>query len=99
MSNIKELTPEQTKAFKRLKKAFEDCKRSGIVMFNFYGDLNAYNGKLVNGMSDDERHNSVPVSGNNAYNTLSIPNEWADDEGIHFLHLTSLGLKYISDEY
>lgn len=100
-NNIKELNPEQQKAFNRLKKALQDCKRSGIIFVNNYGDLNAYNGKYVRGMVDSNStcgENEIPLSGYGAYNSVTIANEWADDEGDHVLQLTAAGMKIISNE-
>lgn len=40
-----ELTPEQQRAFNRLKKAYKDCEKAGIYFANNYGDLMAFNKK------------------------------------------------------
>lgn len=40
------LTPEQQRAFNRLKKAYKDCAKAGIYFANNYGDLMAFKRNL-----------------------------------------------------
>ena len=96
-----ELTTEQKKAFNKLKKAYKECEKSGIYFANCYGDLMAFDKKLVAGYGDDSMppdgeytvklHNGCPAE------SMRIANEWADDT--HVLGLTKKGMKlYLSDE-
>lgn len=36
-----DLTEKQQRAFNRLKRAYADCKKEGILLFNCYGYLSA----------------------------------------------------------
>lgn len=91
MNNLCVLTPEQKKAFNRLKLAYKTCLKQGIYFSNNYGALTAWNGPLVNGYSDreDDLENPVEVPYNGNY--FTIVNEWADDS--HFLDLTDKGVE------
>lgn len=48
------LSKEQQLAFNRLKKAYKDCDKLGVVLINQYGTLNAYNGRFVTSMGDKD---------------------------------------------
>ena len=61
--SVCKLTAEQKKAFNKLKKAYRECEKVGIYFANCYGDLMAFDNKLVAGYGDDSM----------------LPDEWADD--------------------
>lgn len=91
------LNKEQQKAFNRLVKAYNDCKKLGVYFVDMYGTLYAYDRKLVNDYRDDKlRVNSeypIELHGRTpGLNQLKIPNEWTDDN--HIIGLTKLGYKY-----
>lgn len=99
--SVCELTDEQKKAFKKLKKAYKECEKAGIYFANCYGCLMAFDKKLVAGYGDDsmppdgeytvKMHNGCPAD------YMQIANEWADDT--HVLGLTKKGMKlYLSNE-
>jgi len=81
------LTPEQQKLFKKLKKAYSDCEKAGVFFVNNYGSLEGYNSEYVEGYSDKE--NSHSLAYNQYINSFKIANEWTDDA--HFLQLTEKG--------
>lgn len=96
-----ELTAEQKKAFNKLKKVYKECEKAGIYFVNCYGDLMAFDKRLVAGYGDAlmppdgvyqvELHGSCPA------HFMRIANEWADDD--HVLGLTKEGMElYLSDE-
>lgn len=95
------LTPEQKRAFNRLKKAYKDCVKAGIYFANNYGDLMAFNKELVSGYGDmcfrpDGKY-EVVLHGGCPAESMRIANEWADDT--HVLGLTEKGMRlYLSDE-
>ena len=96
-----ELTPEQQRAFNRLKKAYKDCEKAGIYFANNYGDLMAFDNKLVAGYGDDsmlpDGEYTVKLSDGCPAHSIRIANEWADDT--HVLGLTKKGMKlYLSNE-
>jgi hypothetical protein len=96
-----ELTPEQQRAFNRLKKAYKDCEKAGIYFANNYGDLMAFNKKLVAGYGDMTMHADgeyeVVLDNGCPAESMRIANEWADDT--HVLGLTKKGMKlYLQEE-
>lgn len=75
-----ELTPEQKKVFKRLNRAYNDCKKAGISFSNLYGDLTAYDSAKIRDIGDESSgHNGIPYKHNSGYK-ISIPQEWCDDD-------------------
>lgn len=95
-----ELTPEQQRAFNRLKKAYKDCEKAGIYFANNYGDLMAFNKKLVAGYGDMTMHADgeyeVVLDNVCPAESMRIANEWADDT--HVLGLTKKGMKLYLQE-
>ena len=96
-----ELTAEQKKAFNKLKKAYKGCEEAGIYFANNYGNLMAFDNKLVAGYGDD----SISPGGEYAVrltygcpaDSIKVANEWADDT--HTLGLTKKGMKlYLQEE-
>lgn len=51
--SVCELTYKQKRAFNRLKRAYKACKDAGIFFANNYGNLMAFDSKLVAGYGDD----------------------------------------------
>ncbi len=91
--SVCELTYEQKRAFNRLKRAYKACKDAGIFFANNYGNLMAFDSKLVAGYGDDAispggEYEVKLVYGCPAH-SLKIANEWADDT--HTLGLTEKG--------
>lgn len=96
-----ELTPEQQRAFNRLKKAYKDCVQTGIYFSNNYGHLMAFNKELVAEYGDTtfrpDGEYEVVLNGGCPAEYMRIVNEWADDT--HVLGLTEKGMRlYLSDE-
>lgn len=96
-----ELTAEQKKAFNKLKKAYKECEKAGIYFANCYGDLMAFDKRLVAGYGDASMPPSgvyqVELHGSCPAHFIRIANEWADDN--HVLGLTKTGMElYLSDE-
>ena len=95
MSTIFDLTPEQQKAFNRLRKAYADCQKAGILFINNYGSLMAVDRDIISGYGDSTFHAeglsevSILDAGEPSENCLKIANEWTDDE--HFYGLTQKG--------
>jgi len=100
--DIFDLTPNQQKAFNRLKKAYKDCQKEGVLFINNYGDLQAVDKKIICGYGDSMMHaNGVSevsiLEARTSPNSMKITNEWTDDE--HFYGLTKLGHKiYFENE-
>lgn len=95
-NRIFDLTPEQQKAFNRLKKAYSDCEKTGIYFFNNYGSLSAVDKNKICGYGDSKYYaNGVSEISNHEVgepvNSIKIANEWADDE--HYYGLTEDGSK------
>lgn len=90
MSNALELTNEQKRIFKRLKKAYSDAKKSGIDFYNSYGTLYPYQTRYVERIDDDLEGCHIEVSNASFADSLNIANEWSDDS--HFIHLTEEGI-------
>jgi len=101
MKDIFDLTEGQQRAFNRLKKAYKDCTKEGILFINNYGALQAVDKKIISGYGDSTMtpkgifELSTHEAGS-THNSISIANEWADDE--HLYGLTELGLKIYLDK-
>lgn len=74
-----ELTAAQKRAFNRLKKAYLDCEKAGVLFYNCYGNLGAVDSKKINEYTDIRQEGAVMNTGQNILNELRIPNEWTDD--------------------
>ena len=99
--SVCKLTAEQKKAFNKLKKPYRECEKVGIYFANCYGDLMAFDNKLVAGYGDDsmlpDGEYTVKLSDGCPAHSIRIANEWADDT--HVLGLTKKGMElYLSDE-
>lgn len=95
-----DLNPEQQKAFNRLKKAYKDCEKLGVLFVNIYGRLEAYDKKMVNGYGDNTilpAGHIVDACFHRSGNEFKITNEWADDS--HVFGLTDKGLEKYRELY
>ena len=90
-----DLTPEQKKAFAKLKAAYKACEKTGIYFANCYGALQAYDSALVAEYSDNNGENAVDADEYRSTHSFNIANEWADDH--HYLQLTPKGMRKIQD--
>ena len=95
-----DLNEKQKAAFKKLKAAYDACKKAGILFVNNYGTLEAYDSFIVSDYSNDDTYDSADddvISSHDSWcrNTFRIPNEWCDDE--HLIKLTAKGKKQIDD--
>lgn len=98
--SVCELTYEQKRAFSRLKRAYKACEDAGIFFANNYGNLMAFDSKLVAGYGDDAISSGGEYEVRLVYGcpaeSLKIANEWADDT--HTLGLTEKGKKLYLQE-
>jgi len=95
-----DLTDAQKRKFTALKKAYEACKKEGIMFVNVYGTLQAYNSKMVSEYADNS---SLDINDEDTFransrsedteclNYFNIVCEWTDDP--HLIKLTPKGLK------
>ncbi len=100
MINIFDLNEKQKIAFRKLKSAYKACEKSGILLVNCYGSLEAYNLDYIEDYSNSDTYNKDNedvISTHECYcmNSFDIPNEWADDE--HLIKLTIKGKKALDD--
>lgn len=91
MNNTEELlalTPEQAKAWKKFQAAVNAFKKAGGEFYTVLEHIHAYNGKYVEGISNDE----TPFRADEAHMD-SVMNQgfsgFADDT--HYIHLTEKG--------
>ena len=95
-----ELTPEQQKAFNKLKKAYKDCEKLGVYFVNIYGSLTAFDKKKVAGYGDKDLRPGgvydIELLHGCPAESFKISNEWSDD--CHVLGLTPKGKKIYLDE-
>lgn len=95
------LTPEQEKAFNKLKKAYKECEKKGIFFVNIYGSLSAFDSDLVQDYGDyiirPEGVYEIELGGASYAEYLTIPDQFSDDN--HILGLTKKGMDlYLSEE-
>ncbi len=84
MEDIFKLKKDQQAAFNALKRAFEKCEKSGLMLYNNYGTIGACDGSIVRDYNDLE--SDYPEIDYPNPNEIRMPcNEWADDA--HFFHL------------
>ena len=78
-----ELTKEQKRAFNRLRKAYSDCEKLGVLFYNNHGRLGAVdNAKIVN--YNDEA-SGILDRGQNCDNEFMVVDSWDDD--LHYFHV------------
>lgn len=102
MEFINDLTPEQKGAFKRLEKAYSDCKKAGIYFVNVYGSLQAFDKEKIDMFSNTDALNDSDIDvvrsdEISTSNYITIPNEWTDDQIEHRFRLTPKGLKIFNN--
>ena len=81
------LTHKQQLAFNRLKRAYRDCKKLGVVFYNNYGTIGALDrDKFEDSFyDDDEDEDSIADDGDNLGNEIMTDmTSWADDP--HWFH-------------
>lgn len=88
-----DLTNEQTKAFTSLKRAYNKCKKVGVLFANHYSHLTAYDSaKVTNfGFNGDIENdgNAYRISeAGYGLNSIDIPMEFSDDQILHAVALT-----------
>lgn len=82
--NLYKLSSEQIKAFKKLKKCFDDCKKLNLGFYNNYGTIGAFDKRIISVYDDNA--SGILDQGQNWENEFKLPcNEWADDS--HFFHI------------
>ena len=86
MKDLFKLTTKQQRAFNKLKKALDDCKKANLFFYNNYGTLGVTDAAKIN-QYDDVPTDFVDQYYVNNLNEVKLPcNEWADDK--HYFHLT-----------
>lgn len=100
-----ELEKEQQLAFNRLKKAYKDCAKLGVVLINQYGTLHAYSKKMITDMGDEIiKPMGHPVSYYELdrlyhnYNTINNIDVGRADDSDWILGLTDKGFKIYNKE-
>lgn len=83
MDDLFELTKEQKKAFFRLKRAYVDCEKLGVLFYNNYGSLGALDSNKIDCYDDND--SGILDRGQNCINEFNIPISWADDS--HYFHI------------
>jgi len=79
LMELLELTNEQIKAFKKLKRAFNDCKKKGLSFANLYGHFTAYDSSKIKSIGDDSvGYDGLEYMSESQY-VIRIPHEWSDD--------------------
>lgn len=84
MEDLFDLTKPQEQAFNALKKAIQDCKKSGLLFYNNYGTLGVCDRKKVKAYNDDPSPYEHEVNTFNPNEVILPCNEWADDS--HYFH-------------
>lgn len=52
------LTPKQCKKFAQLKRAFTECEKAGLYVWDDYGKISAVNGLVVKQVCPDESYDA-----------------------------------------
>jgi hypothetical protein len=78
-----ELTERQRRAFLKLKRAYEECKKAGVYFYDNYGELSAVDSDKIECYNDNSENGILDNGGNP--NTFNIPVSWADDP--HYFHI------------
>lgn len=94
MNKISLLTPQQERAFSRLKKAFADCSKCGITFVNHNNNIDAFNSKYVSGASDVHRDGDVSLDVFSINSFVADIGQWVDVDV--YLKLTEEGKKIIN---
>ena len=105
MSEILDLNPEQKKAFNRLKRAWNDCKKLNVYFANNYGTLMAYDKKYVEEYCDNmiyaeiesnelDAGDSEIEAHNSFYDSALV--SWCDDS--HKIRITEEAIQILKEE-
>jgi hypothetical protein len=99
---LTELTPEQKKAFGRLKRAYKDCEKLGVLFVNRYAHLYAYDKKRIKAYGDKTagfpESETIPVMSASGGDCLKIAPEWCDDDNCHLFHLTPRAMLFLKQQ-
>ena len=74
------LTKKQELAFKKFKKAHNECKKSGIRFYTCLETMTAFNGEYINDIHDNS--NPYDLNTNDTYNPTIVDagfSGWTDD--------------------
>jgi hypothetical protein len=90
---VYDLTPEQQKAFNKLKKAANECAKLKIGFVNVYGTIHAFDSRLVSRMEVDIEGDVKAIDFGYPHNSLNNlgGDSFADDQGLHSFILTAKG--------
>lgn len=98
-----EMTPEQQRAFNRIKKAVKDFKRSGGKFYTVLDKVHGLNGKYVESIETNFLHNGRPDGDLDAQ--LDVSMDFISDSGLsgfaddtHMIILTDEGLALLNEE-
>jgi len=84
-----ELTNKQKKAFSAFKRAFNRCLKEGIVFYNNYETLGAYDKSKIDSYDDKYDEDAIPHEMlTNYYEFDTNIVQWADDQ--HWFHPVKL---------
>lgn len=88
------LTPEQAKAWKKIKAAVKAFEKAGGEFYTVLEEVYAYNGKYVDRITGDEEESPHETYGARL-DSISNPglSGFADDT--HYIHLTDKGRKLV----
>ena len=82
-----ELKPDQKRALERMRRAYEDCIKLGLVFYNNFGSIGTVDKERFNPdfYNDIETDNAIYDDGLNMVNEINgLPVSWADDN--HWFH-------------
>lgn len=82
MENLFELNDKQRKAFLKLKSAYKECEKLGILFYNNYGTIGAVDSKKISEYNDKD--SGILDTGQNYKNEFNSIDSWADDA--HYFH-------------
>nr|WP_181374718.1 hypothetical protein [Pectobacterium carotovorum]AKG47566.1 hypothetical protein pA_00126 [Pectobacterium carotovorum] len=98
-----EMTPEQQKAFNRIKKAVNDFKGAGGRFYTVLDNIHGLNGKYVESIETSYLHNGRPDG--DLDTQLDVSMDFVSDSGFsgfaddtHMIKLTDAGLKLLEED-
>ncbi len=97
---VYELTPVQQKAFNKLKKAANDCKKLNIGFVNLYGTITPYDKGLICDFGFDTDFEISCIEHGYPSNCISNlgGDSYADDQLLHYFKLTPKGKRVFNQE-
>lgn len=95
-----DLTPEQEKAFKKLKSVVKECYKLKIGFVNILDRTYAYNKDMINHLDVDANYELPCIQYGYPPNVIDTIGgcSFADDQGMHSIQLTSKGRKVFNKE-